>query len=322
MAFALDIDPDRDAAPPYSEETLFFYNRDKKFASTVEAKYRAFAEGSSKRLAFQPMKSSQRAFLHTLAQDFALESESQDPEPYRSVVLTKGTNFVAAPRKSIAEFLTSKPSAMPSAMPASVLQQLKKPPKQAFNALLLKGIRVGLLSSELEKELEYVLKDSQLRFGLTWSGDEEVLLLPKTSSLATEQIEIELTELSPKLKRLIAQRGIADSAELCAVTKDGLVVGRQGNQWSTVASNKGVPPARLVSTGLSTRNVFNMLGSSGGGEPSAAAGSWLQEKRSGEGLRKKLVLQKRTEKGKEKAKEEEVVDDWETAAAADEEVVE
>ncbi|KAI5848721.1 hypothetical protein DFP73DRAFT_340476 [Morchella snyderi] len=322
MAFALDIDPDRDAAPPYSEDTLFFYNRDKKFSTTVEAKYRAFAEGSSKRVAFQPMKSSQRAFLHSLATDFGLESESQDPEPYRSVVLTRGSSFIAAPRKTIAEFLVSKPSAMPTAMPASLLQQLKKPQKQAFNALLLKGIRVGLLASELEKELEYVLKDSQLRFSLTWSGDEEVLLLPKTSSLGTEQIELELTELSPKLKRLIAQRGTADSAELCTITKDGLVIGRQGNQWSTVASNKGVPPARLVSTGLNTRNVFNMLGTSGGGEPSAAAaGSWLQEKRSGEGLRKKLVLQKKSEKGKEKAKEEEVVDDWETAAAADEEVV-
>lgn len=315
LALALALDPDRDAsaAPPYSEETLFFYNRDKKFASAIETKYRSFADTpTSKRLAFPPMKSSQRAFLHTLATDYGLDSESQDPEPYRSVVLTKGSTFLATPRKSIAEYLASKPSALPSTMPASVLQQLKKPLKAQYNALLLRGIRVGMLTAELERELEGVLRESQLRFGIAWCGDEEVLLEPRACSLGAEQVETELGEVATRVKRVVAQRGIAESAELCVVGRDGQVVGRQG-QWATVAASRGAPPAKLMVAGVSTRNGFGMLGGGGGGESSAAGAGWVEGKP--EGLAKgKLVLQKR-----DKGKEKEVVDDWEMAA--DDEVV-
>lgn len=244
--------------------------------------------------------------LHSLAVDFGFESESQDPEPYRSVIVLKGPNFTLAPRKTIAEYLAFKPSVTPAAVPVSI-QQLKKSNKPAYNSLILKGIRVGLLNSELEKELEFVLKDSQLRFNLNWTGDEEVLLEPKASSLASEQVELELTEMSPKLKRLVAQKGLAESAELCVISRDGQIVGRQGNHWSMVAANKGAPPAKLIPQGFNIKNGFSIFG---GGEASGAMG----QQKSSEGLRKKLVLEKRKEKEKEK---EEVVDDWETAADDD-----
>lgn len=302
MALALELDPEREVAPPYSDEAIYFYMKDKKFATTVEAKFRTFAETpTSKRLAFQPMRSPQRAFLHILAADFGFESESQDPEPYRSVIIFKGSNFTAVPRKTIADFLATKSSAPLTTMPVSI-QQLRKPRKDAHNAIVLKGIRVGLLSTDLEKELEPVLKDSQLRFNMQWTGDEEVVLEPKPSSLGTEQIELELTELSPKLKRLVAQKGLAENAELCSIDKNGQILGRQGSQWSMVASNKGAPATKLIQTGFNTKNGFSIFGDGGAG-PS--------NQRSTESLRKKLVLEKKKEKEREK---KEVVEDWEMAA--------
>lgn len=302
MALALELDPEREAAPPYSDEAIYFYMKDKKFATTIEAKFRTFAESqTSKRLAFQPMRSPQRAFLHILAADFGFESESQDPEPYRSVIIFKGSNFNVVPRKTIADYLAAKPSAPPTAMPVSI-QQLRKPRKDAHNAIVLKGIRVGLLSADLEKELEPVLKDSQLRFNMQWTGDEEVVLEPKTSSLAAEQIELELTELSPKLKRLVAQKGLAESADLCSVDRNGQILGRQGNQWSMVASSKGAPATKLVQTGFNMKNGFSIFGGDGAAGPS--------NQRSTENLKKKL-LDKKKEKEREK---EEVVENWEMAA--------
>lgn len=303
MALALELNPEREAAPPYSDEAIYFYMKDKKFATTVEAKFRTFAETpTSKRLAFQPMRSPQRAFLHILAADFGFESESQDPEPYRSVIIFKGSNFTAVPRKTIADFLAAKPSAPPTAMPVSI-QQLRKPRKDAHNAIVLKRIRVGLLSIDLEKELEPILKDSQLRFNMQWTGDEEVVLEPKTSSFATEQIELELTELSPKLKRLVAQKGLAESVELCSVDRNGQVLGRHGNQWSMVASSKAAPASKIVQTGFNTKNGFSIFGGDGGAGPST--------QRSTDNLKKKLALEKKKEREREK---EVVVEDWEMAA--------
>lgn len=301
MALALELNPEREAAPPYSDEAIYFYMKDKKFATTVEAKFRIFADTpTSKRLAFQPMRSPQRAFLHILAADFGFESESQDPEPYRSVIIFKGSNFTAVPRKTIADFLAAKPSAPPTAMPVSI-QQLRKPRKDAHNAIVLKRIRVGLLSIDLEKELEPVLKDSQLRFNMQWTGDEEVVLEPKTSSFATEQIELELTELSPKLKRLVAQKGLAESVELCSVDRNGQILGRHGNQWSMVASSKAAQASKVVQTGFNTKNGFSIFGGDGGAGPS--------NQRSTESLKKKFALERKKEKERE-----EVVEDWEMAA--------
>jgi transcriptional repressor NF-X1 len=296
MALALDIDPDRESVPPYREETVFFYLKDKKWASGIEEKFRGFAESVQKRLVFPHMRSTQRAFLHSLAEDYGFVSISQDPEPYRSVVVHRGSGFTVAPKKTIMEFVASKPSAVSATVPISI-QQLKKPRRQAYNAVLLQGIRVGILTSEIEKELEPVLKDSQLRFGLQWTGDEEVMLLPKASSLAVDQIELELADvLSPKLKRLFAMKGLADKVELVWVGRDGQIVNREsGGKWSLIAGGRSTnPPGSKVpvqaAVGGKSRFEFEL-------------GTAEMARKSAESRKKK-----------KKEKEPAVVDDWETAA--------
>ena len=296
MALALELDPDRESIPPYSEGTLFYYLKDRKWSTAIEEKFKVFAESNQKRYTFSPMKSGQRAFLHSLAEDYGFQSESQDPEPYRSVVLFKGSNNGTAPKKTIAEYIASRPSAVPTSTPLSI-QQLKKPQRQAYNAIILQTMKIGILDLEIERELEPVLKDTQLRFSLDWSGSEDVLLIPKASSLGNDRIEVELADvLIPQLKRLIAKNGLADKVELCLVGKDGQIVNRESQpKWSLVvgkSSGTGTKPPTQASVGSKSRFDFEY-------EKAELA------RKSAESLRKK---------DKKREKEVDVVDDWEIAA--------
>jgi len=296
MALALELDPDRESIPPYSEGTLFYYLKDRKWSTAIEEKFKVFAESNQKRYTFNPMKSGQRAFLHSLAEDYGFQSESQDPEPYRSVVLFKGSNNGTAPKKTIAEHIASRPSAVPTSTPLSI-QQLKKPQRQAYNAIILQTMKIGILDLEIERELEPVLKDTQLRFSLDWSGSEDVLLIPKASSLGNDRIEVELADvLIPQLKRLIAKNGLADKVELCLVGKDGQIVNRESQpKWSLVvgkSSGTGTKPPTQASVGSKSRFDFEY-------EKAELA------RKSAESLRKKE---------KKREKEVDVVDDWEIAA--------
>lgn len=297
---ALDLDPEREGTPAYSDETIATYNRDPKWATAIEAKFRAFAsKEDQKRLQFAPMRAPLRQFLHLLSADYGLDSESQDPEPYRSVVVRKSANFVVAPRKTLAEVAGAK---APAAAPAA-LQQLKKIVRgNAANAFVLKGIRVGLLAAELEKELSPTLKESQLRFDMSWYGDEDVLLKPRASSLAVEQMEAELHALSTKLKRAVAAKGLADTAELCWVGADGRIANRDGAGWSVANSRKAVPPSPAPCTWMMpSRNGFEVFSGAGGDSTATIAGQ-----KSRENLKK------------EKEKEKEVVDSWEMEADTEE----
>ncbi|KAI5795104.1 hypothetical protein EDC01DRAFT_717194 [Geopyxis carbonaria] len=290
LAMALKIDPEREGEPLYSNDTIISYNRDKRWSTQIEQRFRSFAENAEqKRLQFQPMRQILRTFLHQLAEDFGLESESQDPEPYRSVVIRKGPSFTMAPRKSVAEYLSSRPSSVGSPL---AVQQLKKQRGQAVNAFVLQGIRVGLLAAELEKELSSTLDESHLRFSIGWHGDEDVLLSPKASSLDMDQIEAELRNICPQLKRIVASKGLSEAVELCWVGQDGRIANKETERWSVVNNKKAGIAAAPSSASLASRNRFDMT------MPQVAK----------ESTKKKKLVEEPME----------VVDDWEMEAEADE----
>jgi transcriptional repressor NF-X1 len=306
LAMALDLDPEREGMPTYSDETVAAYNRDPKWSSSIEQKLRTFAENSEqKRLQFTPMRAPLRELIHFLSADYGFDSESQDPEPYRSVVVRKPATVNPVPRKTLAEYVTSKGSTTTAAV---AVQQLRKVPRgQAVNAFVLRAVRVGLLSSELEKELSPTLKESQLRFDITWYGDEDVLLKPRASSLAIDQIEAELRNLSTKLKRVVAATGLASSTALSWVGQDGRIAnseGAAGLGWSLANPKKSLPAvSRSTSAILTNKNGFEVFGSAGGSSAAAIVGMQTSKK------------EKEREREKEKGAEKvEVVDDWEMEA--------
>ncbi|KAI4146868.1 MAG: hypothetical protein LQ340_005778, partial [Diploschistes diacapsis] len=106
LALALNIDPEthKDDHVPYSSATLRLYVQNPTWSAPHEREFRIFAaDDAAKRLRFKPMQKQHRAFLHNLAQDFGLDSESLDPEPHRHVCIFKTPRFVAAPMKTLAE---------------------------------------------------------------------------------------------------------------------------------------------------------------------------------------------------------------------------
>jgi len=118
LAAALNIDPAThlDDHIPYSTETLDFFKESTKFCQTYEREFRVFAsDPKEKRLRFKPMQANQRAFIHALAEDYGLDSESQDPEPHRHVSIFKTPRFVSAPMKTLAQCVRiSKPAPEPA----------------------------------------------------------------------------------------------------------------------------------------------------------------------------------------------------------------
>jgi len=129
LAAALNIDPAThlDAHIPYSTETLNLFKESTKFCQTYEREFRVFAaDPKEKRLRFKPMQSNQRAFIHALAEDYGLDSESQDPEPHRHVSIFKTPRFVSAPMKTLAQCVKiSKP--VPEPIQPSAVSILNMP---------------------------------------------------------------------------------------------------------------------------------------------------------------------------------------------------
>ncbi|KAF1996031.1 hypothetical protein P154DRAFT_327708 [Amniculicola lignicola CBS 123094] len=154
LALALNIDASthQDDHIPYSDATLSMYQENSTWAATQEKMFRLFAaDPAEKRLRFKPMASHQRAFVHSIAEDFGFDSESMDPEPHRHVSVFKTPRFVMAPMKSLAECARVRQvqrvvhnTAATAARPKPI--QLSGDP---FNAFLITNPRFALTVEEV-----------------------------------------------------------------------------------------------------------------------------------------------------------------------------
>lgn len=218
---------------------------------------------------FKPMKAYQRQFLHALAEDFGMDSESQDPEPHRHVSIFKGPRFVSAPKKTLMQCLRILKANAPSkaataATPAAVANN--QPIQQPYNALLLSRPRFGLTVDEVESAIASDLKDLTsthplLSFATSFLPTDEVLIKANTKATAASiasgtltpaQIDNMLTALKPKIaKAVVTAHGLAAGVTLCAADSSANninIVRREGsgegshNGWSTVASRAAARP--------------------------------------------------------------------------------
>lgn len=267
LADALNIDPEThtDDHIPYSDTTLKLFRENINWAQAQEREFRVFAAApDEKRLRFKPMPSHQRAFLHALAEDFGLDSESQDPEPHRHVCVFKTPRFVAAPRKTLAQCLRIAKTASNLGAGASTLRPPapaapKQQASEAFNALLLMDPRFGLTIDELDQALAADLATASrsgpaLTFSTHFLPSEEVVIkaIPNltaaaiaTSLAATPQaVESTLSStLKPAVTRTISRLGLAGGVSLCHVDASLTITRREGDAaaagaggWSAVVS--------------------------------------------------------------------------------------
>lgn len=302
LANALNIDPQThtDDHIPYSDTTLKFYREHTKWADTYEREYRVFAsDAAEKRVRFKPMQSYQRAFLHSLAEDFGFDSESSDPEPHRHVCLFKTPRFVSAPMKTLSQCVRIRATQAQQAStttPASTTSDdttLKQPP---YNALLLSEPRFGLTVEDIDTAFkrDYAAHPT-IKIQTSFLPSEEVVL-KGSGSWTPQALETSLSSLKPALAATIRRLDLAKGVSLCHVDDSLNVLRREAKPqarsdgWSAVIGRSAARPKPV----------------------SSAAGS-----SSSMPLRSRFVALRREPKRKAAAaaaEEEPVDEDWEAAA--------
>jgi transcriptional repressor NF-X1 len=317
LAAALHIsDGHSDDHVPYSTATLNMYLEDVKWAHAQEELLRAFAaDPNERRLRFKPMKSHQRAFVHSIAEDFGFDGESMDPEPHRHVMLFKTPKFVSAPMKTLQQAARIKRGALNIGAPihsvtststsASIGTTLKHDQlAHKWNGVLLTEPRFGLTVSELQPHI--IKAAPTMVFDIYFlTGSEQIILIPSSSSTweSSAQVAELLGSLESKIAAEIKQHDLAKGVslgifELSPAAEPRLIYQNGGKDsmsnnslpggWSQVAA-KGSAPARAPQIQpVGQRPVYTVLGS-----------------RLAEAKRKKL------EKEEKLRKQAEVVDDWE-----------
>lgn len=307
LANALNIDPatHTDDHIPYSATTLKLYRENPGWAQTQEREFRVFADDSDeKRMRFKPMPAHQRAFLHSLAEDFGLDSESQDPEPHRHIAIFKTPRFVSAPKKTLAQSLRL---AKVTAPPAPTVTKPTRPDQEPFNALLLTAPRFGLTTAELETALSSDISPTAhkpITFTTAFLSDEILIKAHAqataaaiaTSSATPQAVEAVLKTIRPSIARKIASLNLAGSVLLCTVDSSGAITRREGGAtepgWSAVAGRGSWRPRAAEPAPAPAKKGFGFVA--------------LRKLGNGGG-----------DKGKEKVKEA-VVEDWEAEVERDE----
>lgn len=301
------------------------YLEDVKWAHAHEELLRAFAANpNERRLRLNPMKPNQRAFIHSIAEDFGFDGESMDPEPHRHVMLFKTPKFVAAPMKTLQQAARIKRAALNVGAPAhhivsatvsgsdGTVAKLDQS-KQQWNGVLLTQPRFALTESELQP---HIIKAAPATlFDIHFlSGGDQVVLMPSSSATweGPHQVAELLETFEVKLAAELKKHGLAKEVSLgifetSAAAEPHLVHRKSGKEststkfnadgWSQVAA-KGSAPARAPQVQpVGQKPVYTVLGS-----------------RLAEAKRKKLENEERLRK------QAEVVDDWEEEAEEEEKV--
>ena len=311
LALALNVDPTahKDDHIPYSTQTLTMFAEGIKWAQTQEREFRVFAtDENEKRLRFKPMPNHQRAFIHSLAEDFGLDHESLDPEPHRHVFVLKTPRFVSAPNKTLAECLRirNQAAALTAAASASLPSKKAQPTIfEPFNAFLLTNPRFGLTIEEVRADLHTTLSYTpSLKFDISFLPSEQVALkASSTTHLPSSTIETHLKSLKPSLTSQVTATRLAADVRLCTLDnslnilylQDDTSHGASGG-WSQVAAKAAVGPRTAPRLeGVGSKSSFTVLGR-------------------GEARKKK----EREEKER-RERQGSVVEDWEEAVRKEEE---
>jgi transcriptional repressor NF-X1 len=243
LAAALNIDPETHSNNhvPYSETTLKFFKENSRWAQTQEREFRVFAgDSEEKRLRFKPMKSHQRAFLHALAEDYGLDSESQDPEPHRHVSIFKTPRFVSAPAKTLGQCVQIR--ANDTTQDSARTQTSVIVPIEPFNALILSSPQFGLTVEELESALKSDLATQPtVKVTISFLPSDEVVL-KGSGAWTPHALESSMSALKPVITQTATRQNLAKSVALCHLDSSLNVIRREVDKskntggWNSVVS--------------------------------------------------------------------------------------
>ncbi|KAH0382064.1 hypothetical protein KCU89_g17545, partial [Aureobasidium melanogenum] len=213
LALALNIDQEAHVEGgdhvPFSSETLNLYAAHPTWASNQEREFRVFAAADDeKRLRFKPMTATQRAFIHHLAEDFGLDSESMDPEPHRHVAIFKTPRFVRAPPKTLkesarirnAQRLASGKVVANSEASANLSRANEV--GEPFNSFVIVRPRFGLVIEEVRTELASFALPVQ--FDVEFLPSEEVVIKAISRTLDEQALDQTLKNAKTPIATAIA----------------------------------------------------------------------------------------------------------------------
>ncbi|KHN96444.1 Single-stranded nucleic acid binding R3H [Metarhizium album ARSEF 1941] len=275
LAAALNIDPASHQSEhiPYSETTLRLFKANTSWAETQEREFRVFAQSPSEtRLRYKPMSATYRQFLHVLAEDYGLESRSEDVEPYRCVVVFKGSRFVSAPGKTLSQCAEIRAAQAVAAASAAASRAPSPPPRaqDPLNGFLLTSPRFGLTIGDVRSALDADLSSQpSVHFETTFLPSDEVLLratTPYSSFLSAPALEQALVTLKPRLAKTVQDTAVAGKLFLCHVDAAGQVARRDdasktdASGWSAVAGRAAARPNTAAAEEASTTTGRRLLG--------------------------------------------------------------
>ncbi|KAI9870290.1 MAG: FKBP12-associated protein, partial [Pleopsidium flavum] len=252
LALALNIDPEahKDDHIPYSTDTLTMFRENTKWAQIQEREFRVFAaDEAEKRLRFKPMQPHQRAFLHSLAEDFGFDSESMDPDPHRHVAIFKTPKFVMAPMKTLAECMKSKPAVESFITTTADGQKKLNASNAPYNGFLLSNPRFGLTVEELRSDFSSAFASAaSITFDVSFLPSEEIVLKANHTSktLSDKDIEASLKSLKSSLSTILITKHLASTIQLCTLDFSLNILRRElddnnNGGWSQVAAKAAAP---------------------------------------------------------------------------------
>ncbi|SZE99651.1 unnamed protein product [Blumeria hordei] len=251
LADALDIElaTHNDSHIPYSTKTLDFLVKDQGFTQQCELQMRNFAcNKGEKQMRFKPMASSRRAFLHSLAQDFGLHSESQDAEPHRHVTIFKTARFVSAPIKTLSQCIPLKVSGKLIAKTSATTLTPPLSKTEPWNAYLLLSPKFDLTIDELQTALKPTCVKFDFEIEAVFLPSGNTLIRAISSVASGHDLARKLESHKSSLASVVRRLGFATSVVLCYVD-ECLNVLHQGDEsstdqdgWSKVVRN--APPSQ------------------------------------------------------------------------------
>lgn len=216
-----------------------------------ESELRDFAADAARRVhRLKPMPPASRAFVHSLAKDFGLASESQDLGVNRAVTVLKTQTFVSAPLKSLSASLRIRglkrereAEEEARAAEKDVLAAAGTDPEpEHFNALALSGPAFALTLEDLEAALKDALDHPSVVFKIDFPpGGAEVLLKAASRTFADAMnpanVHETLTALRPGVADVVTKRELAAGVQLAHVDDEMNVLRRERvaeGGWSEV----------------------------------------------------------------------------------------
>ncbi|PHH72352.1 hypothetical protein CDD82_6022 [Ophiocordyceps australis] len=236
LAAALNVNPasHTDNHVPYSELTLRLFKENLAWAESQEREFRVFAQSVNEvRIRFKPMVSAYRQFIHALADDYGLESQSEDAEPHRYVVIYKTSRFVSAPSKTLAHCVKICDLQASEAAATATTWSPKSPAveHQPFNSLLLISPRFGLTADEVSVVLhDDLTSQSSMKFVVSFLPTEEVLLravVQYSALVSPAAVEDSLGRLKARLAKTLERSAMAGNVIMCRTDPDDHVLQRE-----------------------------------------------------------------------------------------------